>query len=111
MALDAFEFRHRQWHAQHAYPNDHHWDASFVPIVHDPLLPVFENPPTEDREDVAVMRAVFETASAKFEEAARLWAAGDKAAAETAESEAFPLIFGEFPTRLKEYGVRCAGLG
>jgi hypothetical protein len=109
-ALEAYEGRHQQWHAGHTNLNDHHWDASFVPIVQDPLLPAFENPPLEDHAQVAAMRAVFENASAKFDETARHWAAGDKAAAEVAESEAFQFIFGEFPMRLKEYGVRCAGL-
>jgi hypothetical protein len=103
--LVEYEKRHRAWHAAHSELNDHHWDASFVPIVHDPLLPVFNNPPAGDAATVAALRKAFENASAKFKESADKWAAGDKQGAEAAESEAFTFLFGEFWQRLNDYGV------
>ena len=111
--LMAYEVRHRRWHSAPANPKDGHWVASFVPMVHDPLLKHFENPPEADRAEITAMRAAFETASEKFAETARLWAAGDKDSAMKAETESFKFIFGEFPERAKRYfskhGVSCTG--
>jgi hypothetical protein len=101
----AYEERHRAWHAAHSDLNDHHFDESFVPMVHDPLLPVFENPPASDRAVIAAMRDTFEKSSAKFREAAQKWKAGDKRAAEAAENEAFKFLFEDFGKMADEYGV------
>ena len=112
-AIREYEMRHRRWHATPGNPQDGHWAASFVPMVHDPLLKHFENPPSADHAEAVAIRVSFETASEKFAESARLWANGDKDGALKAENESFKFIFGEFPERAKTYfgkqGVSCTG--
>ncbi len=113
-AMVAYEERHRAWHAAHSDLNDHHFDESFVSIVQDPVLPLFENPPASDRAVIAAMRATFQQASVKFREAAQQWQVGDKQAAEAAENEAFKLLFEDFATMYTNYGIteqRCTALG
>lgn len=112
-AMVEYEKRHRAWHEAHRDLNDHHFDESFVSMVQDPLLPIFENPPPDDRAVIATMRDTYQKASAKFREAAQRWKAGDKRAAEAAENEAFQFLFEDFGRMHEEYGIdeqRCSSL-